>query len=273
MQILFTTYIRKFHPFITKLYYFSDGCAGQYKNYKNFLNLCHHKHDFGLEAEWIFFATSHGKSPCDAIGGIVKRHVTKRCLQRPLNNQILNYKDFLTICKTEIPEVSFFGISKARMIEVRQIMQQRYDLGKTIPGTRCSHHFIPLSKKQIFHKLTSEDTDLNLFEFGFYESNPNLNDFNVATYVCCIYNTFWWIGLIIEIDQEQGDLEIEFMHPHGPKKTFAWPETSYTCHVTLQNILCCISPPSTVTGRSYQISDADYNNIMIAYKNLGKPGK
>ena len=26
---------------VTKIFYFSDGCAGQYKNRKNFLNLCH----------------------------------------------------------------------------------------------------------------------------------------------------------------------------------------------------------------------------------------
>ena len=28
---------------------------------KNFLNLCHNKADFGIDAEWHFFATSHGK--------------------------------------------------------------------------------------------------------------------------------------------------------------------------------------------------------------------
>ena len=64
-------------PHINKLHYFSDGCAGQYKNFKNFLNMCHHKQDFGLEAEWTFFATSHGKSPCDGIGGFVKRYIAK----------------------------------------------------------------------------------------------------------------------------------------------------------------------------------------------------
>ncbi|ESO09020.1 hypothetical protein HELRODRAFT_168952 [Helobdella robusta] len=31
--------------------------------------------DFGLKAEWHFFATSHGKSPCDGIGGTTKRLV------------------------------------------------------------------------------------------------------------------------------------------------------------------------------------------------------
>ena len=34
-----------------KMFYFSDGCTGQYKNCKNFMNLCHHSVDFGFEAE------------------------------------------------------------------------------------------------------------------------------------------------------------------------------------------------------------------------------
>ena len=58
-----------------KVVYFSDRCGGQYKNYKNFMNLCPHKQDFGLDAEWIFFATRLDKSPCDGIGGPVKGHL------------------------------------------------------------------------------------------------------------------------------------------------------------------------------------------------------
>ena len=52
--------------------YFTDGCAAQYKNKKSFYNLCKHQEDFGIRAAWSFFATSHGKSPCDGIGGTVK---------------------------------------------------------------------------------------------------------------------------------------------------------------------------------------------------------
>jgi hypothetical protein len=37
-----------------KFIYFSDGCAAQYKNRKNFLNLCNHDADFGVPAEWHF---------------------------------------------------------------------------------------------------------------------------------------------------------------------------------------------------------------------------
>jgi len=38
---------------------------------KNF-NLSYHKTDFGIEAKWVFFATSHGKQPCYGVGGKVK---------------------------------------------------------------------------------------------------------------------------------------------------------------------------------------------------------
>ena len=39
-------YLHELLPQVKKLFYFSDGCGGQYKNYKNFMNLCLHKQDF-----------------------------------------------------------------------------------------------------------------------------------------------------------------------------------------------------------------------------------
>ena len=54
---------------INKIKYFSDGASSQYKNKYNLLNLSFHLEDFGINAEWHFFATSHGKNACDGIGG------------------------------------------------------------------------------------------------------------------------------------------------------------------------------------------------------------
>ena len=121
VQSLLMKHIRKKYSHIENIEYFSDGCAGQYKNFENFLNLCYHKNDFALNAEWIFFATSHGKYPCDGIGGSVKRHVAKRSLQRPLNNQILTYKQMLDVCNLKIKNITFIGIDKEQMIDVRKI--------------------------------------------------------------------------------------------------------------------------------------------------------
>ena len=84
---------------LTKIMYFSNVCATQYKNQKNFLNLCNHSADFIVAAEWTFFATSHGKSPCDGIGGNIKCTVTKASLQRPCNDQILTQHNYLSFAR------------------------------------------------------------------------------------------------------------------------------------------------------------------------------
>ena len=36
---------------LSKVHYFSDGCAAQNKNCKNFLNSCLHNSDFGVKCE------------------------------------------------------------------------------------------------------------------------------------------------------------------------------------------------------------------------------
>ena len=63
---------------IKKLYFISDGAASQYENRKNFASLCQLKNKYKIEGEWHFFATSHGKGPCDAIGGTLKRKPSQR---------------------------------------------------------------------------------------------------------------------------------------------------------------------------------------------------
>ena len=89
-------------PSVKSIEYFTDGCAAQYKNYKNFANLCNHQKDFGLDAKWNFFATSDGKQPCDGIGGTVKRIVAKESLQRPTSKQILSTEIMFEYCKSAI---------------------------------------------------------------------------------------------------------------------------------------------------------------------------
>ena len=66
---------------VKKIYYFSDGCPNQYKNRYIFLSLMFHEEEFGVKAEWHFFATSHGNGACDGIGGCVKRSAYRASLQ------------------------------------------------------------------------------------------------------------------------------------------------------------------------------------------------
>ena len=57
------------------------------------------------------------------------------------------------------------------------------------------------------------------------------------------------------------DLKIEFLHPHGPGKTFSWPTVADECFVPALNILCVITGPAAITGQMYQISGTTLNKL------------
>ena len=45
--------------------------------------------------------------------------------------------------------------------------------------------------------------------------------FSPSAYVNCTCNSFWWVGMVSLVDIAAGDaINIGFMHPHRPRKTF-----------------------------------------------------
>ena len=145
LQRIFMLYIKENLPQIKSVVYFSDGWAGQYKSYKIFLNLCHHKLDFKIDVTWAFFATSNGKSPCDRIGNIVKCKMLCVSLQRLVNNQIMTLCAVKEYCKSSIEGITFLTINKEDMVGVRENLKPRYELGDTVPSNRSCHHLVPIS--------------------------------------------------------------------------------------------------------------------------------
>ncbi len=176
----------------------------------------------------------------------------------------------LELCKNEITSIKFFGICKESMTGVRANLEKRFENGKTVPGTRYSHHFIPLSSSRIAHKLTSEDEEfIDIHDFNL-PTIFEIGDLNPSAYVTCIYNSFWWVGMITSVDITEGDVEINFMHPHGPKKAFHWPRHCDTCYVPVKNIIEKISVPTTSNGRTYNITDFDFKKTLSAFSKLQK---
>ena len=95
---------------MSKVYYVSDDCPNQYKNVYNFQTICYHESDFGVACEWIFFATSHGKSPCDDLEGTTKRLTTCASLQRSKDNQITCATEMFMFCNSEITGIKYYFI-------------------------------------------------------------------------------------------------------------------------------------------------------------------
>ena len=145
--------IKVTHPSLTKVHYYSDGCAGQYKNRYNIINLCHHK---GLLAEWHFFATSNGKTACDGIGGTAKRLTLNASLQRPISNQILTPQDMFAFCRDNIHGVHFHFVSNETIQEVDAALQQWFSECHTLKGTQRYHRYVPLSTTTLaVHEVSS----------------------------------------------------------------------------------------------------------------------
>ena len=67
----------------------------------------------------------------------------------------------LGLCVRQISSITFFSVSQ----EVFADVEDCFAKSKTMPGTKSSHHFVPISWNKIAHKLTSEDSEFLQFDF------------------------------------------------------------------------------------------------------------
>ena len=125
---------------LKKVLYFSDGAASQYKNYKAFINLCFHEQDHNLKAEWHLFARSHGKSPCDGVGGTVKQLVANASLEANHDMWILRPKQLYQWGTKNITGIFFFYVSSETVHgnSLKYDLDNSYCLANIADGTRSS---------------------------------------------------------------------------------------------------------------------------------------
>jgi hypothetical protein len=273
-------------PKVNKIVYFSDGAASQYKNYKNLVNLCHHEKDHGLTAQWNFFATSHGKSPCDGIGGTVKRLVARASLQATVTDQILTAKQMFDWAYQHITGITFFYVSDDDVNANTQRFQleERYASSKTISGTRSHHSFVPISMhKMEMRRLSTDNLYKTVLMSDHTESDPNTmdpadvheavdlsvalpDDYQPGKYIACVYDRDWYVGTIDERSDENNDVHVKFMNRSKRSGALSWPtdDSRNECYIPVQDIICTISAPEMQGhgGRQYKLSSLDYDRIM-----------
>ena len=281
------------HPTLKKVIYFSDGCAGQYKNRFNFLNLAYHEFDFdGIIAVWHFFATSHGKNPCDGIGGTSKRLALKASLQRTDANHILSAKDFFDFCTSHIAGITYFFTTKDEVEATASSLQPRFSEAMTIPGTQKHHYFAPIGNgymeiSEISHASSerktvkicstaaasdtqttsnSEETltnsaSENLIGPDVCEKSP------VGSYVVVEDSSKMWVGFVDRQDDEFGDYLIRFLHPSGVHRSYAFPDDSREqCFKSADQIIGILPDPSmAMTTRIRYYFEMDKLNLLMQH--------
>lgn len=110
------------------------------KTEKTFVNLCHHKEDFNLYATWHVFATSHGKSACDGVGGILKRFTAKASLRRPFKNQILTPFELYAWACESLAQIKPMRVPKSPMLKLVEEQSSSFARAVRIIGPRSLHY-------------------------------------------------------------------------------------------------------------------------------------
>ena len=247
-----------------RIIYFTDGCAAQYKNRFNFINLTFHEEDFGIPAEWNFFATSHGKNGCDGICGTLKRSVSKASLQRPLKDQILTAIDFFNYCTEHISSIQCLFTKKEDDDSI--LLETRFADAIPIQGTRKHHHFKPLSngfmviaelsdtsstrqKVMVRRSAAVENTPSNI-------NNRKDEDLNyVGSYVVLEERSKKWVAFVDHQDEEFGDYYVPILQSFGIRKSYAFAQgPRKLCYKTSDQIIGLLPEPTLTAGKQIRYS-------------------
>ncbi|XP_033224957.1 uncharacterized protein LOC117177938 [Belonocnema kinseyi] len=92
--------------------------------------------DFGIPAKWHFYATAHGKGPCDGNSGNLKRFSALESFQASSRDQILTAVAHCQWAKNNFPKTAFFFSSKENHVTTAAELKLRFASANTIPGSQ-----------------------------------------------------------------------------------------------------------------------------------------
>lgn len=218
-----------------KIFYFTHGAAAQYKNRKNFVNLCQREEDFGVAAEWHFSATSHGKGACDGVGGTVKRLTARASLQRPYDQQIMTPRQLFEWAVDNIPATTFQYLAEDDYKSEQVLLEQRFGQSRTIPGTRKFHSFVPLSRYKVSTRVYSSSTISKVERVTVEEGDLVLEE--IKGFVTCAYDDDWWLACVLRLNEDSEEVSVSFLHPQGPSRSFKYPPTPDVLNIPVGDVL------------------------------------
>jgi hypothetical protein len=243
-----------------KIYYFSDGCAGQYKNRKNFVNLFHHVNDFGIEAEWNFFATAHGKGTCDAIGGTTKRQLRCTSLR---GTDIVTADQAFKWCTDNVKNIRYIKVTSADIESVveRMDLTTRYETLTTIHGTQQCHR-ISIKDNKIMAFETSDDLEpltSRSMNNNSVESTFVIDESMKSDWVVCQYDRKWYLGIIRDVNISENEIQIDFWKSATPnRRGLLFTSENKNCWIPVAHLIKRIAPPkASRTGRTVTVPLSD----------------
>ena len=93
------------------------------------------------------------------------------------------------------------------------------------------------------HNRTENITNVTSEPEAVNEIN-SINSFPVGSYVAAVYDKKAYIGKVLDVDSEEGELNISFMESGKTNGHFKWPRQEDAIWVERQAILCSVQEPT-----------------------------
>lgn len=118
----------------------SDGPSSEFKNQFMCTALTYFAKKYNKMIEWKFFATSHGKGICDALGGKAKMVVREKTAARGERlDAVNNAADFARICQQNLQGVKVVEI-EASTIHALNARENLWEQSKPVKGIKSAYH-------------------------------------------------------------------------------------------------------------------------------------
>ena len=196
----------------------------------------------------------------------VKRLAARASLQRPYENQILTPRQLFEFGCSEVPAVNFYYATVEEYENESKLLSKRFEQTRTIAGTHRLHSFRPISTEEL------EDRDFSLCQNKRVERvtltrsvslDTAMNFTDIKGYVTAQYDGWWWLACVTKAMPDLGEVEVPFLHPHGPGRSFKYPLVDDVLVISHRDILTVVNP-ATATGRVYTLSQLEITAASAA---------
>ena len=142
---------------VKEIVYFTDGAKQHFKNRYQIDLLRHHKDDFGLEAEWHFNTTAHGRDEYDGVGGKFKYEAYKHSLQARPKDAILAFDKLVKWGQSHFTNIEVYRVDKSFHEQTTRRLARRFNEAPAVPGISKNHSFTLENNLVIMKRYSSDE--------------------------------------------------------------------------------------------------------------------
>ncbi|KAK3931888.1 Protein FAM153B [Frankliniella fusca] len=224
------------------------------------------KKDFGIPAQWHFFATSHGKSACDGIGGTLKRLATYYSKQHIQPGTLITTPLlFFEFAQKQVKGICSLWVSTEEVAEVETKLKVRFNSAYKIDGIKSCHSITPCENENfVFIRKYSEALESTKRKISTAEDHT-LKLEEVRGYA--IYwnheEPKWNLCYVDSTNEETGEINIEELtNRKGKKFEYEFVEGAAK-DILCDDILLLVNPQIMSRGKVIKVLASDSNTADV----------